>query len=182
MYEGSFNGCMCVCVCVLCAVLYAFAVCVRGRSTWHYAASSKSHSKWFSVCTCLYCVRVFVCVCTSLCVWVCLCVCYLCVCVYLYTWQKHDNGRVVLETSRLKREILFLTFTMWRIVICVIWPLFGKMHVNQKLLNRIGIFWYQFTPRKLLYHVISVNFVKFGPFGLSVFFGHPVYQYGVPSF
>ena len=44
------------------------------------------------------------------------------------------------------------------------------MPANQNPLNRIDIFWNQFTPRKLLYHVVSVNFVKFGPHGLSVFF------------
>ena len=54
----------------------------------------------------------------------------------------------------------------------VIWPLFRKMPVNQKTLNRIGIFWYYFTPRKLLYLMISVNLVKFGHIGFQgyVFF------------
>ena len=47
------------------------------------------------------------------------------------------------------------------------------MPVNQKSLNRIGIFWYQFTPRKLLYHLVSLNLVKFGPHWLSVFIGPP---------
>ena len=59
---------------------------------------------------------------------------------------------------------------MWRIVIIVIWTLFSKMPVNQKPLNRIGIFWYQFTPRKLLYLLVSLYLVKFGPHWLSVFF------------
>ena len=49
------------------------------------------------------------------------------------------------------------------------------MAANQKALNQIGIFWYQFTPRKLLYLMILVNLVNFGPNWLSVFFGHPVY-------
>ena len=49
------------------------------------------------------------------------------------------------------------------------------MTANQKPLNQIGIFWYQFTPRKLLYLTISVNLIKFGPHWLSVFLGgHPV--------
>ena len=51
--------------------------------------------------------------------------------------------------------------------------LFRKMPVNQKPLIRIGIFWYQFTPRKLLYLLVSLNLVKFGPHWLSVFFGPP---------
>ena len=52
------------------------------------------------------------------------------------------------------------------------------MPVNQKPLNRIGIFWYHFTPRKLLYHMVSVKLVKFGPHGLSVFLGPPcIYIY-----
>ena len=34
-------------------------------------------------------------------------------------------------------------------------------------------FWYHFTPRKLLYLMVSVNFVKCGPHWLSVL-GHPV--------
>ena len=55
----------------------------------------------------------------------------------------------------------------------MIWPLFRKMAANQKLLNQIGIFWYQFTPRKLLYLMISVNMVKFGPHWLYVFFLPP---------
>ena len=56
-----------------------------------------------------------------------------------------------------------------RIVIIVIWPLFRKMPVDQKPLNRIGIFWYQFTPRKLLYLLVSLNLLKFGPHWLSFF-------------
>ena len=63
--------------------------------------------------------------------------------------------RVALGTSHLKQVILFLTCTMWNMVIIVIWPLFRKMPVNQKPLNRIGIFWYHFTPRKLLYLMVS---------------------------
>ena len=55
----------------------------------------------------------------------------------------------------------------------MIWPLFRKMAANQKPLNQIGIFWYQFTPRKLLYLVILVNLVKFGPHWLSFFGGPP---------
>ena len=82
-----------------------------------------------------------------------------------------------LETSQLKRDVLFLTSTMWSMVIIVIWPLFRQMPANQKPLNRIEIFWYQFTPRKLLYHMVSLDLVKFGPHGLSVFLGHPVYSH-----
>ena len=78
--------------------------------------------------------------------------------------------RVALETSHLKREILFLTCTMWSMVIIVIWPLFRKMRVNQNPLNQIGIFWYHFTPRNSLYHMVSVKFVKFGPQWLFGFF------------
>ena len=64
----------------------------------------------------------------------------------------------------INRNIIIIT------VIIVIWPLFRRMPVNQKPLNRIGIFWYQFTPRKLLYLLISLNLVRFGPHWLSVFF------------
>ena len=78
-----------------------------------------------------------------------------------------------LGISHLKWKILFITCTMWRIVIIVIWPLFRKMPVNQKPLNWIGIFWYQFTPRKLLYLLVSLNMVKFDPHWLSVFIGPP---------
>ena len=68
---------------------------------------------------------------------------------------------------------------IWIMVIIVIWPLFRKMPVNQKPLNRIGIFWYHFTPRKshLINLMISVKLVKVGPHGLSVFWGHPIYIY-----
>ena len=100
--------------------------------------------------------------------------CVIFVCAYLFTWQKHGNVRVVLETSHLKREMFFLT--MYDVENCHICDLtiVRKMPVNQKLLNRIGIFWYQFFPRKLLYPVVSVDLVKFGPHWLSVFLGHPV--------
>ena len=87
------------------------------------------------------------------------------VCVYLC---KHDMIRAALETSHLKREILFLTRTMWSMVIIVIWPLFKKKIVNKKPLNRIGIFWYHFTPRKIPYFMVSFNLVKFGSHGLWV--------------
>ena len=59
----------------------------------------------------------------------------------------------------------------------MIWPLFRKMAANQKQLNQIGIFWYQFTPRKLLYLMISVNLVNFGPHWLSGFFLATLYIY-----
>ena len=49
------------------------------------------------------------------------------------------------------------------------------MPANQKPLNQIGMFWYQFTPRKLLYLMISVNLVKFGPHWLSIFLEATLY-------
>ena len=58
----------------------------------------------------------------------------------------------------------------------VIRALFRKMAANQKPLNQIGIFWYQFTPRKLLYLMIPLNLVKICPHWLSVLGGHPVYD------
>ena len=133
MCEGKFMYvCMCVCLCVLCAVVYACAMCVGGRSSWHNAAFSKCHSKPLIVCG-FRCVCVcVVCVCLHVCAWACVCVC-VCVlkCVLsLCAWQKHDMIRVPLETIHLKWEILFLTCTMWSMVIIVIWPLFRKMSVN----------------------------------------------------
>ena len=78
--------------------------------------------------------------------------------------------RAALETSHLKREILFLTCTQWRMVIIVIWPLFRKMPVNQKTLNRIGIFCYQ------IWSTWAVNFFFFfGGGGEGR--GHRVYCY-----
>ena len=50
------------------------------------------------------------------------------------------------------------------------------MDANQKPLNQIGIFWYQFTPRKLFYLMVSVNLVKFGSHWLSVFCGATLYR------
>ena len=101
---------------------------------------------------------------------------YVCVCVC-------DMIRAALGTSHLKRVILFLTCTVWTMVIIMIWPLFRNMNqynnqnfINEKPLNRIGIFWYHFTPRKLLYLMVSVNLVKFGPHGLSVFLGATLYK------
>ena len=47
------------------------------------------------------------------------------------------------------------------------------MPANQKPLNQIEIFWYHFTPRKLLYHIVSLNLVKFGPHWLFCFFCQP---------
>ena len=50
------------------------------------------------------------------------------------------------------------------------------MPVNQKPVNQIMIFWYHFTPRKLLYLMIAIHLVKFGPHLLVVLGGHPVYK------
>ena len=104
------------------------------------------------VCVCVsvcvfvcVCVCVCVCLCVSVCVCVCVCVyvCVLCVCVrvrvcelcmysvvrvYVCAWQKHDMIDAALKTSHLKREILFLTCTMWSMV--MIRPLFRKMPDN----------------------------------------------------
>ena len=96
---------------------------------------------------------------------VCVRVCVICVCVFLCAWQKHGNIRVALEASHLKRDM----YGVEHCNICdltIVW----KMPVNQKLLNRIGIFWYHFTPRKLLYHMISLNL---GQLGCPFFFGPP---------
>ena len=43
------------------------------------------------------------------------------------------------------------------------------MAANQKPLNQIGIFWYQFTPRKLLYLIIYVNLSNLVHIGCPVF-------------
>ena len=154
--------CVCLCVCV--------CVCVCRNLSFK------------QLLICRVCVRVCVCVCV--CVRVCVCV-YVCVCVRVCVWGGgggccpcllafvlNRNTTWALETSHLKRDVLFLTCTMWSmVIIIVIWPLFRKMPANQKPLNRIEIFWYQFTPRKLLWHVVSINLVKFGPHWLSVFLG-----------
>ena len=50
------------------------------------------------------------------------------------------------------------------------------MPANQKPLNRLELLWYQFTPREILYHMVSVNFVKFGPHGLSGIFWATLYN------
>ena len=97
----------------------------------------------------------------------CVSVCVVRVCVCSgSTWSVQ-----ALETSHFKQRSCFPTCTMWSRVKIVIWPLFRKMPVNQKPLNRIEIFWYHFTRRKLLYLMVSVILVKFGPHGLSVFLG-----------
>ena len=153
--------CVCVCVCV-CAAVYVFVVCAYGgRSTWqmqhfqHVIQNLKlsAVSGVYNMCL-RYCVRVFACGCS---------LCHVC------AWQKHDMIRAALETSNLKREILFHACFMWSlIIIIVIWTLFRKMPANQKPLNRIGKFWYHFTPRKIPYLMVSVNLVTFGLHGLSV--------------
>ena len=154
---------------IRCAVVYAFAVCKRLETHdimqhfQHIIQEIFNYLRFFGV---------YVFACTRVRELVCLGLCYLC-CVYLCGWEKYYMIRAALGTSHLKREILFLTCNMWRIVIIVIWTLFRKMPVNQKPLNRIGIFWYQFTPRKLLYLLVSLNFVKFGPHWLSVLFWPP---------
>ena len=76
--------------------------------------------------------------------------------------QELANGRTPYHNTTLRA---------YNKVIIVIWPLFRNMTANQKSLNQIEIFWYQFTPRKLLYLMISVNLVKFCPHWLSGFFG-----------
>ena len=86
----------------------------------------------------------------------------------------------------LKREILFIT--------CTTWSMHGHncdltIFLNRKMpanknnpLNRIGIFWYHFTPRKLPYLTVSVNFVKIGPHGLSGFFGPPCIEFACANY
>ena len=69
-----------------------------------------THTQTYTVHTNTQPPQTCVCMCVHelVCVRVCLGVCYICVCL-LFTRQKHDNVRVVLETSHLTREIFFLT-------------------------------------------------------------------------
>ena len=149
---------VCVCVCVCVCVGVCMYVCA---DTCDLLSIFKILFKPFLIyhCMCVY-VCVFVRVCEG--GWACV----LCLSVGV----RNRSTTWALETSHLKRDVLFFTCEMWSMVIFVIWPLFRKMPANQKPLNRIGIFRYQFTPRQLLYHMVSVNLVNFGPYGLSVFF------------
>ena len=100
---------------------------VRNKTSRLKWLVSKAHvivnlslSAVFGVYVFVLCACVCMCVHELVCVRVCSGVCYFCVCVFLCAWQKHDTIREALETNHLKREILFLTCTMWSIVIFVI--------------------------------------------------------------
>ena len=133
------------------------------------------------VCMCVHesvCVCVCVCVCARACVCMCLCLCYyyfffcVCVCLLVCVAEARQYPCSLENKSFETRDHVPYMYDVEHCHICdltIVW----KMPVNKKLLNRIGIFWYHFTPRKLLYYMISVKFVKFGPLGLSVFLGHP---------
>ena len=58
---------------------------------------------------------------------------------------------------------------MWIMIIIAIRPMFIRLPANQKLFNRIGNIWYHFTSRKIPYLMVSVNFVTFWSYGLSIF-------------
>ena len=102
------------------------------------------------------------CVCVCVCVKVCVSTC---VCGRITTWSMQLWKQVIWTKRSCSLHV------PWAWACIVIWPLFRKMPINQKPLNRIRIFWYHFTPRKLLYLMVSINLVKFGPHGLSVFWG-----------
>ena len=150
--------CVCVCVC---------------KNLWLVKHLTMSFKRLL-ICIVCVCVCVCACVCVRACVRACVCVWGGGGCACLLAFVLNRSTTWALETSHFKREVLFLTCTMWSMILIVIWPLFRKMTANQKPLNRIEIFWYQITPRKLVYHVVSIHFVKFGPHWLSVFLGHPV--------
>ena len=155
-----------------------FLSLVKSQVSTH--TQTRAHTQACTVHTNTQPPQTCVCMCVHevVCVRVCLGVCYL-LCAYLFTWQKHGNVRVVLETSHLKREIFFLT--MYDVENCHICDLtiVRKMLSIKNYSTESGFFfWYQFFPRKLLYHVVSVDLVKFGPHWLSVFLGgHPLYIY-----
>ena len=124
------------------------------------------------ICHCVCaCVCVCVCVCVSVCVCACVCVYVFCLsrCLFVCIAEAQNDPYSLGNKPFHTRDLVPCNK-----VIVVIRPLFRKMAANQKPLNQIGIFWYQFTPRKLLYLMISLNLVKFGPHWLSVFWGHPV--------
>ena len=189
MLQSAMFVCVCVCVCVCACVrvcvwaVYAFAVCKR-------AEAHDMHHFQHVIQEIFYYLRslgVYVFALLRVCAWAWACVfrfVLLVLCLPVWVGKAlHDPsslGNKPFET----RDLVPYTCAMWSIVIIVIWPLFRKMPVNQKPLNRIGILWYQFTLRKLLYLLVSLNLVKFGPHWLSVFFfffflggGHPVYHF-----
>ena len=128
--------------------------------------------KFWCVCelallrVCAPCVHELVCVFRCVLLVLCLPVCV------AEAW--HDPGSLWNKPFEMSDLVPYIICTMWTMVIILIWPLFRKMPVNQKPLNRIVIFWNHFTPRKLRNLIVSVNFVKFGPHWLFVFGGHPV--------
>ena len=113
----------------------------------------------------------------------CVCVCAVCVreCVYVFCVSRclfvriaeAQNDPCSLGKQAISHERSCSLPVPCNKVKIEIQPLFRKMAANQKPLNQIGMFWYQFTPRKLLYLMISLNLVKFVPHWLSVFLGPP---------
>ena len=101
-------------------------------------------------------------------------VCYLCVCLLVYVAEARQCpcslGNKPFETRNL------LPYNVRCGELSYLWSDHGIDWENacqSKTTQPNRVFWYQFTPRKLLYHMILVNLVTFGPLGLSVFFGPP---------
>ena len=133
--------------------------------------------EWQWVCyTSHYFVHVYVCV--YVCMHVCMYVMY--VCMYV-RWCAHvrarrrvvggggEGGITTFETRCLAPYLYYVEHGHN----CDLTIVYKKCLPIKKPLNRIEIFWYQFTPRKLLYHMVSVNLVKFGPQWAVLFWRGP---------
>ena len=161
---------MYVCVCVCCAVVYAFAVCkgVEAHDMQHFLHEIFNYLR-FLVCMCLryctcVCVHEHVCVFRRVLLVLCLPVCV------AEAWNDPGSlGNKPFETRDLVPYMYYVDHDHNCDLTIV------QKNVNQNPLNRIGIFWYHFTPRKLLswYQKICSNRSTLAVrlFGFFFFFG-----------
>ena len=116
-----------------------------------------------------------VCVCSHVCARACVCACVV-TCVLFLCVSSCVRGRSTTVSRQPQKQTIWNERSCSLHVRCGALSYLGSYHCLEKCLSRknysteSGFFWYHFTPRKLLYHMISVNLVKFGLIGLSGFF------------
>ena len=142
-----------------------------------------THTQTYTVHTNTQPPHSYACMCVHelVCVRVWLGVCYLCVCLLVYVAEARDCpcnlGIKPFETRHL------LPYNVRCGKLSYLWSdhcLVRCLSIKNYSTESGFFFWYQFTPRKLLYDMILVNLVKFGLLGLSGCFGATLYKGKAP--
>ena len=111
------------------------------------------------------------CVCVCVCVRVCVCVFRVSVSVCAHIAEAQNYPCSLGNRSFQTRVLVHYLYHVEQSHNCDL-TIVLKNSCQSKPLNQIGIFWYQFTPRELLYLMISVNLVHIG----CPFFGATLYM------